>query len=246
MGGSLLKQPIITFNRVTYAYNHGDEVLQDITCQIFKGDFYFITGESGAGKSTLLKLIYNANETYLGSLAVFGHEMKNLTWNQCAHIRRKIGIVFQEFQLLDHLNVLDNVALPLTLRSIPLQLARDHAAEILSWLGLGNFLYKMPTFLSGGQRQRIAVARAAVGNPEIILADEPTGHVDDANAMKMMFLFRRLHEQGQTIIMATHNQDLLHEFPFPALHIHNKRITVKSNTKVQYPMDRHLHEVKHV
>jgi cell division transport system ATP-binding protein len=237
---SPLTRPIIEFDRVTFAYQNGEEIFRDVNFKVPKGGFYFVTGESGSGKSTLLKLIYNANKSYLGSLKVLDQEMKTLKDPARTQLRRKIGIVFQEFHLFDHLTVLDNVALPLTLAGKSLAVAREQAAEMLSWLGLGSFLHQMPILLSGGQRQRIAVARAAVGNPDIILADEPTGHVDDNNAVKLMFLFTRLYEQGKTILFATHNRDLISEFPFPELSIAQKHITLHGVMKPT------LREVTHV
>jgi len=223
------KNTAISFDRVTFAYKQGEEVFRDASFAIPKGGFFFLNGASGSGKSSLLKLIYNANKYYLGSLKVMGQEMKTIKERQLPDFRRKIGIVFQEFHLFDHLSTVDNVALPLTLNGEDLLHAREKAAELLSWIGLGSFLHKMPTILSGGQRQRVAMARAIINDPEIILADEPTGHVDDANAMKIMALFQSLHEKGKTLILSTHNRTIMDTMGYPQLTIENGTVTLKKD-----------------
>ena len=202
----------VVFQNVTFAHKNGEEVLRSIQLDIQKGSLCFLTGASGVGKSSLLQLIYRAFPTFLGSISVNGKEVKSLSENELSKYRQNIGIVFQEFALLDHLTTIDNVALPLILRGEPLDSARDQAAELLSWLGLGSCLQKNPEFLSGGQRQRIAIARAVITNPDFILADEPTGHVDDENAEKVMSLFEHLHKEGKTILISTHNAGLLKKY----------------------------------
>ena len=221
------KDAAISFDRVTFAYKEGEEVFRDASFSIPKGGFFFLTGASGSGKPSLLKLIYNANKYYLGSLKVMGQEMKHIKGSQLSAFRRKIGIVFQEFHLFDHLSTVDNVALPLTLKGEPLTQAREKASEILSWIGLGSFLHKMPTILSGGQRQRVAMARAVINDPDIILADEPTGHVDDANAMKIMALFQTLHDKGKTLILSTHNQGIIDMMDYPQLALERGIVSLK-------------------
>jgi cell division transport system ATP-binding protein len=217
--------PLISFNRVTFTYDNGHEVFRDATFNINSGDFYYLTGPSGAGKSTLLKLLYLANSYYIGSIDVFGREIKSLNERELPAFRRNIGIVFQEFSLLEHLSTVDNVALPLILAGTNSTAAREKATEILSWLGLGNFIYKLPALLSGGQRQRVAIARAVIHSPQLVLADEPTGNVDDENAVKLLFLFERLNKSGTTVIFATHNRDLINEFPYPQININSGNVT---------------------
>lgn len=224
------KDAAISFDRVTFAYAQGEEVFRDASFAIPKGGFFFLTGASGSGKSSLLKLIYNANKYYLGSLKVMGQEMKDIKESQLPDFRRKIGIVFQEFHLFDHLSTMDNVALPLTLKGEPLTQAREKAAELLSWIGLGSFLHKMPTILSGGQRQRVAMARAIINDPDIILADEPTGHVDDANAMKIMALFQSLHDKGKTLILSTHNRSIMDTMGYPKLIIEKGTVCLEKES----------------
>lgn len=216
-----MSSELISFNRVTFAYDNGNEIFRDASFQINAGDFYYLTGASGAGKSTLLKLLYLANTYYLGSISVFGKEIKSIPQKNYSLFRRNIGIVFQEFSLLEHLTTADNVALPLILSGVNQREARERATELLSWLGLGHFAHKLPTLLSGGQRQRIAIARSVIHSPQIILADEPTGNVDDENAVKLLFLFETLNKNGMTVIFATHNRDLINEFPYPQINIHS-------------------------
>lgn len=216
---------LVSFKRVTFSYETGHEVFRDATFKIEKGGFYYLTGASGVGKSTLLKLIYLANQNYLGSIEVFGKELKNITQDETAKFRQNIGIVFQEFSLLDHLSTVDNVALPLVLLGMKLSNARERAAELLSWFGLGNFIHQTPTLLSGGQRQRVAIARAAVNSPQLLLADEPTGNIDDENAVKLLHLFEVLNRQGVTVVLATHNRDLISAFNYPQIHIDKGVVT---------------------
>lgn len=225
----------IIFDRVTFAYTRGEEVFRDVSFRIPKGGFYFLTGPSGAGKSSLLKLIYKANPYYLGSIKVMGQEMKALGENALPAFRRKIGLMFQEFNLLEHLSTLDNVILPLTLGGENLEEAREKGAELLSWLGLGSFLYKAPSLLSGGQRQRIALARAVINDPDIILADEPTGHVDDKNAMKLMALFEILHKKGKTLVLSSHNRSLIDTMGFPEIALAQGTVTVRESAPFPSP-----------
>lgn len=230
---------LVAFNRVTFAYDNGHEVFRDASFEINAGDFYYLTGASGAGKSTLLKLLYLANPYYIGSVKVFDKEVKTISQQDQPAFRRNIGIVFQEFSLLEHLTTADNVALPLILSGVNQNEAREKAVEILSWLGLGHFTHKIPTLLSGGQRQRVAIARAVIHSPRLVLADEPTGNVDDENAVKLLFLFETLNKSGMTVIFATHNRDLIREFPYPQININSGVV------KQLEPEPLYLKEVQH-
>ena len=142
-----------------------------------------------------------------------------------AHIRRKIGIVFQDYHLLDHLSVLDNVALPLRIAGKSEKYIQAHVPELIEWVGLKSFINTRPKRLSGGHQQRVAIARAVINNPEILIADEPTGNVDDEMAKKLLFLFLELNKMGTTVIIATHSTNLIKQFNFPVLHLQDGYLT---------------------
>lgn len=218
-------KPIISLQNVGLRYNAGPEVLKDINLELKAGDFYFLTGASGAGKTTLLKLLHLAHKPTRGKVRIFGHDVDNIRQYDMAHIRRKIGIVFQDYHLLDHLSVLDNVALPLRIAGKSEKYIQAHVPELIEWVGLKSFINTKPKLLSGGQQQRVAIARAVINNPEILIADEPTGNVDDEMAKKLLFLFLELNKMGTTVIIATHSTNLIKQFNFPVLHLQDGYLT---------------------
>ena len=199
---------VVRFDDVHLAFDKGGKVFSGLSLEIEKGSFHFLTGASGAGKSTLLKMVYLAQTQTAGSISVFSRNTLHIDHSEVPHIRRKIGVVFQDFHLISHLNALDNVALPLRVRGVDLKKSRKQAAELLKWVGLEEAMYRTPLALSGGQQQRVAIARAVIGRPKLLLADEPTGNVDDAIALKLLYLFEELHKMGTTVIVATHNRSL--------------------------------------
>ena len=212
---------IISLQNVGLRYNAGPEVLKDINLEIKAGDFYFLTGTSGAGKTTLLKLLHLAHKPTRGKVKIFGKDIDSIKQEDMAHIRRRIGIVFQDYHLLDHLSVLDNVALPLRIVGRSEKYIQTHIPELLEWVGLKKFINTKPKLLSGGQQQRVAIARAVINNPDILIADEPTGNVDEEMAKKLLFLFLELNKMGTTVIIATHSTNLIKQFHFPVLHLEN-------------------------
>lgn len=198
---------MITFHDVSKFYD-AHAALRNITLNIEKGEMAFITGPSGAGKSTLLKLIYAAELPDSGKVTVGDWESDNLKESKIPFLRRNIGIVFQDFRLLNNLNVYDNIALSLRVRGIS---ERDIKQVVLDVLKLVNLRHKVdafPSTLSGGEQQRVVIARAVVGEPFIVLADEPTGNLDPDTAAGIMRIFREINAKGTTILIATHNREL--------------------------------------
>ncbi|MBI1206066.1 MAG: cell division ATP-binding protein FtsE [Azospirillum sp.] len=217
---------MIRFENIGLRYGSGPEILRDISFMLAPGSFHFLTGASGAGKSSLLRLIYLSLRPTRGSLTVFGQNIDDLSRDQLPALRRKIGVVFQNFRLLDHLSALDNVALPLRMAGLAEAQVQDHVSELLRWVGLGNHLDAKPPTLSGGQQQRVAIARSVINRPRLILADEPTGNVDDGIGMRLLYLFEELNKLGTTMIIATHNEGLVEQFRHPRLHLENGTLTV--------------------
>lgn len=212
---------IVKIQDVGLRYGSNPEVLKDINLELRQGDFYFLTGASGAGKTSLLNLIHLAHRPSRGKLRIFGKDIDYIKQKDMANIRRKIGVVFQDYRLLDHLSILDNISLPLRIIGRSEKYIHTHVPELIEWVGLKNYMNAKPPFLSGGQQQRVAIARAVINNPELLIADEPTGNVDEEMAKKLLFLFLELNKMGTTIIIATHSTNLIKQFKFPVLHLEN-------------------------
>ena len=212
---------VFRFEGVSMRYRLGPEVLHDISFSLPAGSFHFLTGPSGAGKSSLMRLMYLAHRPYRGSIAMFGRDVSSLPRQELATFRRRIGVVFQDFRLLEHLTALENVALPLRISGAKEVQIRDQVAELLSWVGLGEQINAKPSTLSGGEQQRVAIARAVIARPQVLLADEPTGNVDGKIATRLMHLFEELNKIGTTIVVATHNEALLERFPHSRIRIEN-------------------------
>ena len=209
----------IRLENVALRYGEGPEVLHDVSIVIPQRSFYFLTGPSGAGKPSLMSLMYLARRPSSGRMKLFGEDVTGLKSDKAASFRRRLGVIFQDFRLLDHLSTFDNVALPLRIAGEQDSIITQNVSELLTWVGLEGLMEARPSTLSGGQQQRIAIARAVVNRPSLILADEPTGNVDDAIAIRLMQLFIEMHKLGSSVIIATHNESLVERFPFPRLHI---------------------------
>jgi cell division transport system ATP-binding protein len=216
--------PVLRFAGVGMRYGRGPETLRDVSFDLEPGSFHFLTGPSGAGKSSLLKLIYRAERPSRGLITLFGQDLSVLPARDLPLLRRRIGVVFQEFRLLDHLSAFDNVALPLRLAGKKAKAYKADVAELLSWVGLGAKLHAMPATLSGGEKQRLAIARAVVAQPDIILADEPTGNVDQEMAARILRLFIELNRQGSTVLIASHDRDLVARAGMPVLALQDGRL----------------------
>ena len=208
---------MVRFDNVGMRYGLGPEVLRDITFRLEPGSFHFLVGASGAGKSSLLRLLYLALRPSRGLITLFGHDIQRVSRAALPALRRRIGVVFQDFRLLEHLSVLDNVALPLRIAGVANARILDHVTEMLEWVGLGDHLEDRPSTLSGGEQQRVAICRAVVAQPDLLLADEPTGNVDDSIGYRLMRLFEEMHRNGTTVLVATHNRPLVESFPYPRL-----------------------------
>lgn len=200
---------MVRFENVGMRYGAGPEVLRDVSFRLDAGSFTFLTGLSGAGKSTLLKLIYLAEPPSRGLITLFGRDLAIAKRREFPALRRRIGVVFQDFRLLDHLSAFDNVALPLRIAGGRAQTYAQDVEELLSWVGLGDRLDARPPTLSGGEQQRVAIARAVVARPDLLIADEPTGNVDAEIGERLIRLFAELNRLGTTILIATHDRALI-------------------------------------
>jgi cell division transport system ATP-binding protein len=201
-----LDDPAVRFDRVSLSYGPNADVLADVSLQLRPGSMTFLTGPSGAGKSTLLKMAYLALRPTMGRVSLFGIDTGKLTRPTLARLRKRIGVVFQEFRLLDHLTAYENVALPLRVHGESEKQYRANVIELLKWVGLGDRLDARPETLSGGEKQRVAIARAVVVKPDLIIADEPTGNVDEEMGDRLLHLFRELNKRlNTTVLIATHD-----------------------------------------
>ncbi|MGD1894118.1 MAG: ABC transporter ATP-binding protein [Cyclobacteriaceae bacterium] len=205
---------IIETQHIAKTYRMGGEkvhALKDISIQVNKGEYVAFMGPSGSGKSTLMNIVGCLDTPTSGTYILNNNDVSDLSESELATIRNKeIGFVFQTFNLLPRSSALDNVALPLIYAGISKADRQERALQVLSSVGLGDRAYHKPNELSGGQRQRVAIARALINNPSIILADEPTGNLDSKTSYDVMDLFQDLHDQGNTIIMVTHEDDIAH------------------------------------
>jgi cell division transport system ATP-binding protein len=217
---------MIKFEHVGLRYGIGPEVLSDITFTLKPGSFHFLCGPSGAGKSSLMSLLYLGRKATRGQIHIMDKNTALLDRRDLSALRQKIGVVFQDFRLLPHLSAFDNAALPLRISGATEKKIKSHVEELLDWVGLGDCMHRLPATLSGGQQQRIAIARAVIANPKLLLADEPTGNLDDDIGMKLMGLFEQLNKMGTTIIIATHSTHILERFAHPRLVLDNGHIDI--------------------
>jgi cell division transport system ATP-binding protein len=206
------------------AGNPGPEVLCGLSFAVPEGGFRWLLGASGAGKTSVLRLLSLAVRPSQGRLAVFGTDIGRATRRDLPALRRRIGMVFQDFRLLAHLSAYDNVALPLRIAGRPESQIRADVVEMLRWVGLGRALDVRPAELSGGEQQRVAIARAVVGRPSLLLADEPTGNLDDVQAQRLMRLIQEMNRLGATVVVATHNESMVARYPAPSLRLEQGRL----------------------
>jgi cell division transport system ATP-binding protein len=200
---------LVRFENVGLRYGIGPEILRDIDFSIPPQSFQFLTGPSGAGKTTLLKLVMQTLKPTRGRVTLFGENVGHMSQSELARLRRRIGIVFQDFRLLDHLTTYENVALPLLVQGREEASYRAEVIELLRWVGLGDRMHVPPVILSGGEKQRAAIARALIAQPALLLADEPTGNVDPGLARRLLRLFIELNKSGTAVVIATHDLALM-------------------------------------
>jgi len=200
---------IVRFDNVGLRYGTGREVLSDVSFTLYPGSFYFLTGASGAGKTSLLKLLYLAQRPSRGAIHMFGADAITMPRERLPGLRRRLGVVFQDFRLIPHMSAYDNVALPLRVAGVAEREVEQPVADMLEWVGLADRMSARPATLSGGEQQRVAIARAVIGRPQLLVADEPTGNVDPDMALKLLRLFEALNRLGTTVVVATHDVHLM-------------------------------------
>mgnify|MGYP000900428458 FL=1 len=217
---------MVRFENVGLRYGVGPEVLRDLTFSIDPHSFQFLTGPSGAGKTSLLRLLFLSLRPTRGLITLFDQDVATVDKDLLAVLRRRIGVVFQDFRLLDHLTTYENVALPLRVLGREEGSYRPEVEELLHWVGLGERMAALPPVLSGGEKQRAAIARAVIARPQLLLADEPTGNVDPNLAKRLLRLFVELNKSGTSIVIATHDIGLMDQFNARRLVIHEGRVHV--------------------
>ncbi|WP_048645100.1 cell division ATP-binding protein FtsE [Nitratireductor soli] len=200
---------MIRFENVGHRYGMGPEILRDVSFNLPERSFQFLSGPSGAGKTTLLRLLFMSLKPTRGLITIFGKDRSKITRTELPLLRRNIGVVFQDFRLLDHLTTYENVALPLRVRGREEASYRADVIELLKWVGLGERMHVLPPILSGGEKQRAAIARALIEQPRILLADEPTGNVDPQLARRLLRLLIELNRLGTAVMIATHDLGLM-------------------------------------
>ncbi len=200
---------VVRLENVTLRYGAGPEILSHLNFSLAAGDLRFLAGKSGSGKSTLLRLLFLKLKPASGEAQIFGQNVAVLSVKEIAHFRRKLGVVFQDFRLLPHLSIFENVALPLRAAGVKRESYAGDVNDLLDWVGLKARAAETPQMLSGGEMQRVAIARAIVSKPQLILADEPTGNVDAAMARRLMHLFQELNRMGTSVLIATHDDQII-------------------------------------
>ncbi len=217
---------MVRLENIGKSYGTDAEILRDVSMTLDAGGFYFLTGVSGAGKTTLLKIIYLAESPSRGVVTLFDTDVATTDRQTHTALRRRVGIVFQDFRLVEHLSVRDNVALPLRIAGAPEREIRENVPELLSWMGLDGKLDFRPATLSGGEQQRVAIARAIVRRPDLLIADEPTGNVDDDIAMLLVRVFERINKLGTTVLVATHDIAFARQFTHRRFHLDRGELSI--------------------
>ena len=221
---------MIEFNNVTKTYKNGTEALKDVNLKIDKGEFVFVVGPSGAGKSTFIKLLLREETPTKGHIEVNGFDLKKIKRRHIPKFRRSLGVVFQDFRLIPNMTVYDNVAFALRVTNVANRSIRQRVPYILNLVGLAHKARSYPEQLSGGEQQRVALARALVNNPSLLIADEPTGNVDPEMSMEIVELLSEINKCGTTVVMVTHEHDLVHKFDRRVITINHGNIVSDANS----------------
>lgn len=224
---------MIEFNNVSKVYNNSVKALSDVNVKIDSGDFVFLVGPSGSGKSTFIKMLLKEIEPTMGDITVLDKNLAEIKRNQVPYYRRKIGMVFQDFRLIPTLNVYENVAFAMRVVEAPQKEIRKRVPEVLKQVGLSHKYKMFPNELSGGEQQRVSLARAIVNNPNVLVADEPTGNLDPDTAKEIMELLEEINRSGTTIVMATHAKDIVDSMKKRVIAI-EKGLVVRDDRKGMY------------
>ncbi len=217
---------VVRLNGIGLRYVRGTDVLQDVTFHLRPGSFHFLTGPSGSGKTLLLRLLFMSNQPTRGAITLFGQDISRVTPARRAQLRRRIGIVFQDFRLLEHMTTWENVAMPLRVTGKKQSDYKEDVTDLLQWVGLGDRMHSSPSMLSGGEKQRAAIARAVINKPELLLADEPTGNVDPQMGRRLLRLFIELNRLGTSVLIATHDHQLMRQTKAPRLELHDGHVRI--------------------
>ncbi len=226
---------MIEFRNVSKVYNNGTEALHNINLNVEKGEFVFIVGSSGAGKSTFLKLITCEERPNEGQVIIDGQDVSHIRKGKIPYVRRKMGLVFQDFRLIDHMTVYDNVAFAMRVVGVSPKTIKKRVPYILSLVGLQHKAKHYPTEMSGGERQRVGLARALVNNPSMIIADEPTGNIDPALSFEIVDLLSEINRRGTTVLMVTHEHSLVKHFHKRIIQIHSGEIVADTAALAREP-----------
>jgi cell division transport system ATP-binding protein len=231
MNAATFDGAVVALEGVSVSF-HPDQppALEALTFAVQAGQFVYVRGASGAGKSTLLRIIYQDLRPTTGTLYLFGQDAAHMPRRALPALRQQMGVMFQDFRLLPHLTVEENVALPLVIRGGDSEQTRRDVRELLAWVGLEDKHDTYPERLSGGEQQRVSVARAVIAQPKLVVADEPTASLDDRMAIRLMYLFQELNKMGTTVLMATHNDALVKKFPHPQLWLHHGKLSSSTVT----------------
>jgi cell division transport system ATP-binding protein len=226
---------VIKFEHIGLRYGVGPEVLSDVNFSLEPGSFHFLSGPSGAGKTSLLSLLYLGQKPTRGLIQMFGKDIGQLNRKELKEIRQTIGVVFQDFRLLNHMSAFDNIALPLRIMGHSEHEIQENVSELMEWVGLGDHTHMLPPTLSGGQQQRVAIARAVITRPRLLVADEPTGNLDDEAGLRLLTLFDQLNRMGTTVVIASHNIPLMEKFSqHKRLLLHNGQVqTIEPNKTIK-------------